>query len=92
MMRSLWVCACVCLLLGQALGLLCDGHVDLARGMVDNLVYQVIHYGKILNANRSYYLTRSQPPFLTDMALQVRSIHTFVPVAAVSYKHRPRVR
>jgi alpha,alpha-trehalase len=25
------------------------------------------HYGKILNANRSYYLTRSQPPFFTDM-------------------------
>ena len=24
-------------------------------------------YGKILNANRTYYLTRSQPPFLTSM-------------------------
>ncbi|OBT50329.1 neutral trehalase, partial [Pseudogymnoascus sp. 24MN13] len=29
------------------------------------------HYGKILNANRSYYLCRSQPPFLTDMASRV---------------------
>ncbi|KAI9598725.1 trehalase-domain-containing protein [Syncephalis fuscata] len=54
-----------------ALGLLADGRVELARGMVDNFAYQIKHYGKILNANRSYYLTRSQPPFLTDMALKV---------------------
>ena len=61
----------------QALGLLCDGLVDLAKGMVDNFVYEIEHYGKILNANRSYYLTRTQPPFLTDMALQVfRSLPT----------------
>jgi alpha,alpha-trehalase len=31
----------------------------------------VNHYGKVLNANRTYYLTRSQPPFLTSMALAV---------------------
>jgi alpha,alpha-trehalase len=54
-----------------ALGLLADGRVELARAMVDNLVYQINHYGKILNANRTYYLTRSQPPFLTSMALGV---------------------
>lgn len=51
----------------EALGLLVDGRVDLARAMVDNFVYQIRHYGKILNANRTYYLTRSQPPFLTSM-------------------------
>lgn len=55
----------------EALGLLVDGRVDLARAMVDNFVYEIRHYGKILNANRSYYLTRSQPPFLTAMALAV---------------------
>lgn len=55
----------------ESLGLLVDDRVDLARDMVDNLVYQIQHYGKILNANRSYYLSRSQPPFLTDMALRV---------------------
>ncbi|KAI0244708.1 alpha,alpha-trehalase nth1 [Massospora cicadina] len=55
----------------EALGLIADGYVQLARDMVDNFVYQIRHYGKILNANRSYYLTRSQPPFLTDMALKV---------------------
>lgn len=51
----------------EALGLLKDGRVDLAKSMVDNFVYQITHYGKILNANRTYYLTRSQPPFLTSM-------------------------
>ncbi|KAI7854955.1 trehalase-domain-containing protein [Circinella umbellata] len=54
-----------------ALGLLSDNRIDLAQAMVDNFVYQIKHYGKILNANRSYYLSRSQPPFLTDMALRV---------------------
>lgn len=54
-----------------ALGLLADDRVALARDMVDHHVYQIRHYGKILNANRSYYLTRSQPPFLTAMTRAV---------------------
>lgn len=59
------------------LGLLVDVSVenqtnlDLARGMTENFIYEITNYNKILNANRSYYLGRSQPPFLTDMALQV---------------------
>ncbi|RIK73827.1 trehalase [candidate division KSB1 bacterium] len=54
-----------------ALGLLLDGRIELAKAMVDNFVYEITHYGAILNANRTYYLTRSQPPFLTSMALAV---------------------
>jgi len=53
------------------LGLLHDDQCSLAQSVVDNLVYEIRHYGKILNANRTYYLTRSQPPFLTSMALAV---------------------
>jgi len=49
------------------LGLLQDGRTNLARGMADNLLYEVRYYGKIPNANRTYYLTRSQPPFLTSV-------------------------
>ncbi|WP_347261879.1 trehalase family glycosidase [Rudaea sp.] len=49
------------------LGLLADGHTDLARDMVENQLFEVEHYGAVLNANRSYYLTRSQPPFLSAM-------------------------
>ena len=49
------------------LGLLQDHRNELARGMADNLLYEVQYYGKIPNANRTYYLTRSQPPFLTSI-------------------------
>jgi len=52
-------------------GLLRDGEVELAKNLIDNFLYQIEHYGKILNANRTYYLTRSQPPFLTQMILGV---------------------
>lgn len=55
----------------ESLGLLVDNHVELAKGMVINFCFEIENYGKILNANRSYYLCRSQPPFLTDMALRV---------------------
>jgi alpha,alpha-trehalase len=41
-------------------GLLIDNHLE--KTIADNFKYQIIHYGKILNANRSYYLTRTQPP------------------------------
>ena len=53
------------------LGLLRDDEVAAARDMVDNFVYEIEHYGTILNANRTYYLSRSQPPFLTRMLLGV---------------------
>ncbi len=55
----------------ESLGLLVNDRVDLAKSMVLNFCFCIRHYGKILNANRSYYLLRSQPPFLTDMALRV---------------------
>ena len=52
-------------------GLLRDNHPDLAKGMVENFFYEIQHYGGVLNANRTYYLGRSQPPFLTSMILAV---------------------
>jgi alpha,alpha-trehalase len=52
-------------------GLVRDGRIDLAKGMVENFFFEIEHYGGILNANRTYYLTRSQPPFLTSMILSV---------------------
>ena len=50
----------------HVLGLLEDQKVELARSLVQNQLYEVHHYGKVLNANRTYYLTRSQPPFLSS--------------------------
>jgi alpha,alpha-trehalase len=53
------------------LGLLEDERRDLARGMVENFFFEIEHYGNILNANRTYYLTRSQPPLLSSMIRNV---------------------
>jgi alpha,alpha-trehalase len=55
----------------EGIGLLVDGRVDLAKAMVGNFCYQIRYYGKILNANRSYYLTRTQPPFLSSFIREV---------------------
>ncbi|MGC2818131.1 MAG: trehalase family glycosidase [Candidatus Sulfotelmatobacter sp.] len=52
-------------------GLLRSGRVELARGMVENFFFEIEHYGAMLNANRTYYLTRSQPPFLSSMFVDV---------------------
>lgn len=52
-------------------GLLENGELELARGMVENFFFEIEHYGAVLNANRTYYLTRSQPPFLSSMILAV---------------------
>jgi alpha,alpha-trehalase len=54
------------------LGLLREGKLGLAQGMVENFFYEIEHYGGILNANRTYYFTRSQPPFLSSM---IRSVY-----------------
>lgn len=55
----------------EAIGLLLDDRIDLAIGMADNFQYEINHYGKILNANRSYYLTRTQPPFYSSMIKEI---------------------
>jgi alpha,alpha-trehalase len=53
------------------LGLMADGQLPLARDMTENFLYEVRHYGAVLNANRTYYLTRGQPPFLSEMVLAI---------------------
>ncbi|MFD2784948.1 alpha,alpha-trehalase TreF [Hymenobacter rubripertinctus] len=49
------------------LGLRESGRPELIRGMVDNFAYLISRYGFIPNGNRTYYLTRSQPPFFGRM-------------------------
>jgi alpha,alpha-trehalase len=53
------------------LGLVKDRRLDLAKGMVENFFFEIENYGAILNANRTYFFTRSQPPFLTSMIREV---------------------
>ena len=54
--------ACFC-----TLGML-ESHPHVVKSMIRHFVFEIKHYGKVLNANRSYYLGRSQPPFLTELA------------------------
>ena len=73
-------------------GLLRAGRVDLARGMVDNFFFEIEHYGAMLNANRTYYLTRSQPPFVSSMFADVyraiQEAHTSDPIADKAWLER----
>ena len=55
----------------ESVGLIIDGKIELAKAMADNFQYEIEHYGKILNANRSYYLTRTQPPFYSSLVKEV---------------------
>src|ERR1044071_93901 len=50
-------------------GLVRDGDLAMARNMIENFFFEIEHYGAVLNANRTYYFTRSQPPFLTSMIM-----------------------
>jgi len=49
------------------LGLWHSQKTDLIRDMVDNFSYLIDTYGFIPNGNRTYYLSRSQPPFFPLM-------------------------
>jgi alpha,alpha-trehalase len=49
------------------LGLEQDGQHKLALGMLKNFAFEIDRYGMIPNGNRSYYLSRSQPPFFSLM-------------------------
>ncbi len=49
------------------LGLLKSQQFDLVRNMLDNFAYAIAEIGHIPNGFRSYFLTRSQPPFFAAM-------------------------
>lgn len=49
------------------LGLLQNDKAQLIRAMTDNFASLIDRYGHIPNGNRSYYLSRSQPPFYFKM-------------------------
>ena len=49
------------------LGLAESGETQLIEHMVNNFAHLIATYGHIPNGNRSYYLSRSQPPFFSLM-------------------------
>lgn len=53
-------------------GLIRDGRVGQAKNNTDDMLYMVERFGKMLNGNRTWYMDRSQPPYLSMM---VRSVY-----------------
>jgi alpha,alpha-trehalase len=49
------------------LGLIESGRTDMVRNMLDNFAHLITTVGHIPNGNRTYYLSRSQPPFFGAM-------------------------
>ncbi len=49
------------------LGLSASGRVDLIENMVNNFAYLIDLFGFIPNGNRTYFLSRSQPPYFSYM-------------------------
>lgn len=62
------------------LGLLAHGRSDLVRGHAENMLWQIERYGKVLNGNRRYYLTRSQTPL---HPVSLRLLHEHEPDLAL---------
>lgn len=52
-------------------GLEIEGRHEQAKFNTDNMFYLIDKYGFMPNGNRTYYLSRSQPPFLSIMARDV---------------------
>jgi alpha,alpha-trehalase len=49
------------------LGLVESGRLDLVKSMLDNFAHLIRTVGHIPNGNRTYYLSRSQPPYFAAM-------------------------
>ncbi len=67
------------------LGLRAHGRTDLIQNMVDNFSYLIEQHGFIPNGNRSYYLSRSQPPFFALMVQLLSEISG--PEILLKYRH-----
>ena len=56
------------------LGLKESGETEMIEQMIKNFAYLINTYGHIPNGNRTYYLSRSQPPFFSLMVELLASI------------------
>jgi alpha,alpha-trehalase len=63
------------------LGLAADGRIEPIRTMTDDFAYLIDRYGHVPNANRSYYLSRSQPPAFVFMVLLCEAVGAADPVS-----------
>ncbi|HCH34170.1 MAG: Neutral trehalase [Candidatus Saccharibacteria bacterium GW2011_GWC2_48_9] len=75
------------------LGLAADGHWDIMHGMMQNYQYMIRKFGFIPTANRTYFLSRSQPPFFSHMVKlmaghrgRTRTYLEFLPSMVAEYR------
>jgi alpha,alpha-trehalase len=75
------------------LGLKESGETKTIEDMVSNFAYMINTYGHIPNGNRSYYLSRSQPPFFALMVELLAEIKgdavyaTYLPALEKEYQY-----
>ncbi|PTL81052.1 trehalase [Vitiosangium sp. GDMCC 1.1324] len=60
----------------NARGALASGRYELARDLLENQLYEIEHYGKIPNSNLSYHLSRTQPPLMPRLALELQAVRS----------------
>jgi len=72
-------------------GLVRSGKTGLARGMVDNFATLIRQYGFVPNGTRIYYLTRSQPPMLSEMILSILATEPKKPASDAELAFAPMV-
>lgn len=75
------------------LGLAADEHWSLIEGMMKNYSYMLFKFGRIPTANRTYFLSRSQPPFFAHMVRilarhkgRARTYAEYVPSLLMEYR------
>lgn len=75
------------------LGLAADNRWDMIEGMLKNYAYMIRKFGFIPTANRTYFLSRSQPPFFSHMVKLLarhrgrrRTLIEYLPYLVVEYR------
>ncbi len=75
------------------LGLQESGEYEIMENMIKNFAFLIQKYGHIPNGNRTYYLSRSQPPFFSHMVALLAEIKgdnvykTYLPALEKEYNY-----
>lgn len=74
------------------LGLAADNRWDMLEGILKNFAYMIRKYGFIPTGNRTYFLSRSQPPFFSHMVMLLadhkgkRVLFEYLPLLLAEYR------
>ncbi|HTT66709.1 MAG TPA: alpha,alpha-trehalase TreF [Gemmatimonadales bacterium] len=73
------------------LGLVASGRTDLVRDLLDDFAFLIERFGHVPNGSRTYYLSRSQPPFFAAMvglyAAATDTAHALAYLPALEAEH-----